>query len=155
MNLTEHFTEAELRVQGESNRIRENALQLCAKVLEPIRAQFLVPVIITSGFRNPQRNKDAGGVGDSWHLFEDFRSACDFKVIDPSTKRTSKRLIDIFDWLRLASDVPFDRVILYYNADGSPRHIHVQYKRGTHHSGKRLAFVKLTNSKRYHPQVCI
>jgi hypothetical protein len=115
--MTEHFTEQELNVASAEARIKENALYLCANILEPIRAKF-GPLLVTSGYRDPVRNAAAGGKKASFHLYEDDQCAADFKV--PGVD-----ILEVFRWLRLESHLPFDKAILEY-ANGEPRIIHVQ-----------------------------
>ena len=41
---------------------------LCREVLEPLRQHVGKPIRISSGYRCPALNKDAGGVATSQHL---------------------------------------------------------------------------------------
>ena len=41
---------------------------LCREVLEPLRQHVGKPIWISSGYRCPALNKDAGGVATSQHL---------------------------------------------------------------------------------------
>jgi zinc D-Ala-D-Ala carboxypeptidase len=78
MNLTPHFSLAEMTVSewasrnGVSNNPGEAetaALKLlCEEVLEPIRANFGLPVIVTSGYRSPRVNKAIKGAPTSQHV---------------------------------------------------------------------------------------
>ncbi len=45
----------------------ENIIALVKNVLQPLRDQLDVPLIITSGYRSPELNKAIGGVSDSQH----------------------------------------------------------------------------------------
>ena len=141
--LTVHFTELELGVEGCDARVKANARYLCEKILEPIRAEFGLPVFVTSGYRSPEHNAQVGGKGKSFHLYQGDRCAADFKVIGVAVQET-------FDWLRLHSGLPFDKVILEYQ-DGEPRIIHVQAMVKT--EPRRLAYVGETGGAREYAQV--
>jgi hypothetical protein len=138
--LSLHFTENELGVQGCDARVKANARYLCEKILEPIRMQFGSPVFVTSGYRDPAHNAQVGGKGRSFHLYQDDRCAADFKVIGVAVQET-------FDWLRLESGLPFDKVIMEYQ-DGEPQIIHIQAMVKT--APRRLAYVGETgDGKQY------
>jgi hypothetical protein len=71
-----------------------------------------------------------GGVPDSYHLFQDDKAACDFIV-------ENTKLQEVFDWVRLESKLPFDKVILEYDEKaGVPEVIHIQ----TQSEPRRLAY---------------
>lgn len=55
----------------------DNMLNLIIYTLQPIRDMFNKPVIISSGFRNPQLNKLVGGKPNSQHL---EGKAADFNI---------------------------------------------------------------------------
>lgn len=115
--LTEHFSEKELRVEGADERIVTSARWLCENVLEPLRARF-GPVTVTSGYRSPMANEATGGVTTSFHLYEGSRCAAD--VTCPAD------IVMVFDWLRLESRLPFDKVIIEFSLRGIPQIIHIQ-----------------------------
>jgi hypothetical protein len=87
MSLSEHFTLAEMTRSGTASRrgIRnvpgtaETAALalLCEKVLEPVRAHYGRPVVITSGYRSPRLNVAIGGAASSQHCSGE---AADFTV---------------------------------------------------------------------------
>ncbi len=56
-------------------------------VLEQIREHFGKPVIITSGYRTPDWNKEVGGVVNSEHL---FGTAADIRVEGVEPKEVAK-----------------------------------------------------------------
>ncbi len=78
MKLTEHFTSEELTTSQTAIRrgldnvpdIKEieNLKLLCSEVLEPIRIEIKVPIIIKSGYRSPQINMLIGGAVNSQHI---------------------------------------------------------------------------------------
>ncbi len=81
-NLTKHFSINEFFV-GEAEcsvtelRVERIKSRLILPVLEPLRCHLHQPVIITSGYRNPEHNRRVGGHPDSHHLMLDDKSAVD------------------------------------------------------------------------------
>ncbi len=125
MLLSQHFTDAELGVVGAEQRIIDNATFLCVNLLEPIRQHFGRPVNIHDGYRNPQHNAAVGGKLASFHLFSLGQAAADFDV-GGDTEPTYRQ---VFDWLRLESKLPFDKVILEHNSAGEDATVHIQVDR--------------------------
>lgn len=119
MMLSPHFSENELRVTDAEDRIKGNAKWLCENILEPIHAKYNTAVIVTSGYRPPAKNSATGGVATSFHLFEGANCASDIEVAE-------HKITDVFDWLRLESRLPFDKVILESNLRGEPQIVHIQ-----------------------------
>jgi hypothetical protein len=143
MNLTEHFTDAELGVAGCDEQLVENARFLCAEILEPIRTKF-GPVRVHDGYRDQAHNARVGGKADSFHLFEWGRAAADIDAVYAS-------VTDVFNWLRLESKLRFDKVILESNAAGVPATVHIQVDRLK--DARRLAYTGHTgNGTTYLPQ---
>ena len=77
MQLTKHFTLAELTASGKARSLGLSntappeivpRLVRTAEMLERIRATLGVPVIVTSGYRAPAVNKAVGGVTSSDHM---------------------------------------------------------------------------------------
>lgn len=77
MQLTKHFTLAELTASGKARSLGLSntappeivpRLLRTAEMLERIRATLGVPVIVTSGYRAPAVNKAVGGVTSSDHM---------------------------------------------------------------------------------------
>ncbi len=142
--LSEHFTWAELNVADAEERIQQNAEFLAQTLLEPMRAQW-GPLRITSGYRSRLHNSAVGGEPGSWHLCAGGEAAADVQSlgvmlrIDPAYPTAIEA---IFDWLRLQSALPFDKVILEVDADGKPEIVHVQVARdvGEPVEPRRLAY---------------
>jgi hypothetical protein len=118
MQLTEHFADTELGVAGCEDRLVENARFICTELLEPIRAKF-GPVSVHDGYRDPDHNGRVGGKVNSFHLFGGGQSAADISVSSASCGT-------LFDWIRLESDLKFDKVILERNAAGFAATVHLQ-----------------------------
>lgn len=72
-------------------------------VLEILRTKIEKPVIITSGYRTPQRNKEVGGAKYSYHM---RGQAVDIKVDGMSAKEIANKLNEI---------VPDSYGIIVYN----------------------------------------
>lgn len=144
MKLTEHFSEAELHVEGEEPRIVDNARFLCEQLLEPIRAHYQVPIHVTSGYRAPAHNKSVGGKPTSFHLYEEGKAAADFCI--PGLPVTQ-----VFNWIRGASGLPIDKVILEHDAHGTPQIIHVQID--SQKGPRRLAYIGSTGDGQSYTQV--
>lgn len=139
--LSEHFTDAEFSVSGADSRVVSNARFLAVQIMEPVRDKF-GPQRIHSGFRSPVHNEEVGGVENSFHLYLDDQCAADFSPLNAGVT-----LKQIFDWMRLESDLPFDRVILEHDAiDNEPRVIHVQAYVEDANRRPRKAFFRATGA---------
>ncbi len=136
MQLTEHFTDVELGVDAAEQRLIDNATFICAQLLEPIRAKF-GPVKVHDGYRSPDHNAAVGGKPTSWHQFDGTQSAADIDVLPVSFH-------ECFDYIRLESNLPFDKCILESGADGSPRTIHLQIDSAA--NSRRLAYTGSTGA---------
>jgi hypothetical protein len=136
MNLSPHFTDDELNVTGENPRLLTSAQFLCVTLLEPIRTKFGA-VRIHDGYRSPDHNAAVGGKPTSWHQFDGTESAADFDCTKTSYQ-------EVFDWIRLESELPFDKVILEHNGAGEPRCIHIQVDRTA--TPRRLAYTGSTGA---------
>ena len=136
MQLTEHFQDTELGVAGCEQRLIDNATFICAKLLEPIRATF-GPVKVHDGYRSPDHNMRVGGKPTSWHQFNGTQSAADIDVLPVPFQ-------ECFDWLRLESGLPFDKVIMEMGPSGAPATIHLQIDSAA--NSRRLAYVGSTGA---------
>lgn len=141
MQLSPHFSDREFGVIGCEQRILDNVTFLCINVLEPIRAHFNSSINIHDGYRDQGHNTRVGGKIASFHLFDGGHAAADFDV-------AGHTLREVFDWLRLTSKLPFDKIILEHNSAGVDAAIHLQVDRNN--APRREAFVGGTgNSQQY------
>ncbi len=118
MKLSEHFSLEEMTrtstglpnapSQGQIDRLKD----LCASVLEPLRAEW-GPVRIDSGFRSPDVNERVGGVPSSQHCLGE---AADIVPLDAD-------LDVVYDWIVRASSLRFGQCIK--EEKGASRWIHV------------------------------
>lgn len=134
--LTKNFSAAELGVEAADECLQQSAQALCEQVLEPVRERYGRPVRVHCGYRNPQHNRAVGGKLQSWHLFAGTHAAADFDVEGVS-------LQVVFDWMRLESGLPFDKVILE-SRGGVPRCVHVQMDCNA--APRRLAYAGSTGA---------
>lgn len=119
----------------------EKLVSLCTNILQPIRDHYGKPLDINSGKRSKRDNAVAGGVTTSYHLFDLDHAAVDFLI--PGTPTN-----EVFDWIRLESKLPFDKVIgefqtpaKYAAKDWSEAIVHIQ----TQTTPRRLAYMGCTH----------
>ena len=127
MVISQHFTLGEL-IRSESAKRNgisnmptpehiENLKALCEHILEPIRAEFRVPIYISSAYRSKALNKLVNGSAKSQHCKGE---AVDIDLDGHSHGVTNK---DIFDFI--VAKLPFDQVINEFDYAW----VHVSYKR--------------------------
>lgn len=121
--LTEHFSLEEFQ-KGDAIPQECEAVfhDLAAQILEPVREQFNLPLVITSGYRSPRENAEAHGQPNSEHMATADMCACDFYAAVVGGVRP------IFDWMRQNGALPFHQLILEHGANGSSV-IHVSINR--------------------------
>lgn len=116
MKLSPNFTLAEMTVsQTASRRGIDNTpgqkeiaalTMVCQNVLEPIRAHYKRPVIVSSGYRSPRVNKLVGGSETSQHPLGE---AVDFRVPGVSNYELCK-------WME--RKLQYDQLIYEYGESG-------------------------------------
>jgi zinc D-Ala-D-Ala carboxypeptidase len=98
----------------------KNLGDLCYEILEPVRAKFDKPVIITSGYRSPELSEAIGSKSTSQHC---TGNAVDMEVLSVSNLKVAL-------WIENHCD--FDQLILeYYTGEPNSGWIHVSYKDGS------------------------
>lgn len=139
--LSQHFSDKEMGVVGCPQNIVDNATFICVALLEPIRLHFGASINIHDAYRDLGHNARVGGKTASFHLFGGGKSAADIDV-------TGHTYREVFDWIRLESKLPFDKVILEHNSAGADATVHLQIDRNN--PPRREAFVGGTgNSLHY------
>lgn len=123
MNLSQNFTLAEMTKSATASRrgldntpspqVIAALTLLCNRVLEPVRARYKRPVIITSGYRSPAVNKAAGGAASSQHILGE---AADFTVHGVSN-------IEVCRWME--AELNYDQLIYEFGESGW---IHASYR---------------------------
>ena len=131
MNLSKNFTLEEFEKsqtatrKGIKNKAGSGEIKnlgdLCYEILEPVRAKFDKPVIITSGYRSPELSEAIGSKSTSQHC---TGNAVDMEVLSVSNLKVAL-------WIENHCD--FDQLIMEYFDPNDPSGgwIHVSYKDGS------------------------
>lgn len=100
--------------------IQSNLKALVDNVLDPLRAKWGAPIIVTSGYRSERLNKAVGGAANSQHT---KGQAADIRTVSDS-RVDNMRLLQCL----LTSGLRFDQVICEYpDAYGRPDWIHISF----------------------------
>jgi uncharacterized protein YcbK (DUF882 family) len=113
-----------------SNILKATLYLLAHLIMAPVRIQFDVPVVITSGFRSVKLNNALrrAGYSAAQRSLHSLGIACDFTV-------TNKRLLPfIYNYIK--DELPYGELILYMKK-GMPDRIHVSLS-----NGRKFAKVK-------------
>lgn len=118
MRLTKNFTLRELTKTNTGIANVPNAkelqalIQLCGKVLQPLRDMYGEPITVNSGFRSQQVNSAVGGAKNSQHSKGE---AADITV---HTKEGNRELFEL-----IKSELDYDQLINEYDYSW----VHVSY----------------------------
>lgn len=124
MNLTENFTLEEMYKSTTAIRLGidntpsdiviKNLLQLCKKVLQPLRDHMDESIRVSSGYRSPELNKKIGGSKSSQH--------CLGQAADISC---GERTAELYHYIK--NNLIFDQLIWEFGNDDNPDWVHVSY----------------------------
>ena len=113
--ISENFDYSEFNAPDDP-KVRKNIAALVLNVLQPLRNAIQKPIVITSGYRNPEKNKEVKGVPNSKHL---TGQAADF-VVSGDLSDTFNTILDL--------GLSFDELILYRaGARSKSGHLHLAY----------------------------
>jgi zinc D-Ala-D-Ala carboxypeptidase len=113
----------------------ENFKILAAKVFEPIREHFGVPIRISSGYRSKELNKCVGGSSTSQHSSGE--------AIDIDQDYTTITNKQVFEYIR--DNLTFDQLINEFNYAW----VHVSYKANGKQRGEVLEAYKVGKVTKY------
>jgi zinc D-Ala-D-Ala carboxypeptidase len=113
----------------------ENFKILAAKVFEPIREHFGVPIRISSGYRSKELNKCVGGSSTSQHSSGE--------AIDIDQDYTTITNKQVFEYIR--DNLAFDQLINEFNYSW----VHVSYKANGKQRGEVLEAYKVGKVTKY------
>jgi hypothetical protein len=124
MNLTKNFTLEEMYKSTTAIRLGidntpsdiviKNLLQLCKKVLQPLREHIGESIKVSSGYRSPDLNKKIGGSKSSQH--------CLGQAADISC---GERTAELYYYIK--NNLIFDQIIWEFGNDDNPDWVHVSY----------------------------
>lgn len=101
-----------------SIEVVSNLHQLCIHVLEPLRAYFNTPIVVSSGYRSPALNKAVGGSATSQHMTGE---AADLRIPSEAVGK------EWFKWIM--DNCKFHQLIWEKDTPQSAHHwIHVSFK---------------------------
>ena len=108
--LTYSATAARKGIDNTPSEKEINALKrLCANVLQPIREEYGLPIVITSGYRCKTLNSLVGGAVSSQHRYGE---AADMKV---GNRTQNKALFDLIVKMIKAGKITVGQLINEYN----------------------------------------
>lgn len=114
--ISENFSFSEFNAPDDP-KVRANIKRLVDQFLQPLRTALGLPIVITSGYRDPEKNKAVGGVEKSKHL---TGQAADFYV-------KGADLSDVFNTAQ-ALGLSYDEWIFYRPGSRSKfGHLHIAY----------------------------
>lgn len=131
--LSEHFSYSEMTFSATAQRkglenippgqCYRNLYILCQEILEPIRAEWEEPILVSSGYRCPELNRIVGGVSHSDHM---YGCAADIKTLGDLPHR-NRALFDLIRKMYKEGKLPkLKQVIDEYNYDW----IHISFQDG-------------------------
>ena len=125
MKLSTNFTLEELTISQTALRNNidntpdkeeiENLKKLCINILQPLRDDFELPLVVSSGFRSKELSSLVGSKITSQHC---SGCAADFIIPSVDNKKVFKHIIE---------NLPFDQAILEYYTEENGGWIHVSY----------------------------
>lgn len=138
--ITKNFSWAEMQAsitakrRGYDNTIpdtlKPNMVNLCTKVLQPIRDRFGAPIVVGSGYRCPKLNKAVGGVASSQHM---TAAAADIRTVSDKYA-DNKKLWDLILDMAKKGEIKCRQIIWEYGKrDIGPDWIHIAIN-DIHHS---------------------
>lgn len=126
-----------------NQKVIDNLIRVCQKILEPVRAHFGKPVRINSGYRSPALNKAIGGARNSQHMTGE---AVDFEIDGVPNK-------EVAQWI--VQNLEYDQIILeFYNPDEGPNSgwVHVSFANANrknkliaYKNGRSTKYVRVTS----------
>lgn len=146
-NISQHVSYAEATVSATGSRLGIKNVPppdiidimkiTAAKLLEPIRTHFGVPVRVISFYRSPALNKAVGGAAKSQHMTGE---AMDLQMTQgvPNAQ--------LFQWLK-DSGIECCQVIWEFGTDKEPDWVHVSYSTVTRKNNREFLRAKRVKGK--------
>jgi hypothetical protein len=147
LSLSEIIRSESAKRKGVSNMPTDehisNLKVLAEKIFQPIRENFRVPILISSGYRSKELNAAIGGSLTSQH--------CSGEAIDIDMDGTPNGVtnLDIFNFIKDKLD--FDQLIWEFGSDTNPDWVHVSYSVKGNNRKQVLKAVKSGSKTTYIP----
>ncbi len=146
--LKEFVAEEDLKAVLSNPFILSNIIEL-ADILERLRKKIGKPLIITSGYRNPEKNKKVGGADKSAHL---LGKACDW-TLEWELHERENITRNIVDFFRNNDYIVGEFICYFKNYQGKwlPSRFHFAtpfYADGIKH---KVFLVSIEKTKKYKP----
>lgn len=144
--LAEFIKSATAKRNGISNmptpEHQANMVLLCEKVLEPIRANFDCPLMLSSGYRSKALNAITKGASlTSQH--------CTGEAVDIDMDGTDVKNSEVFNYIK--DNLEFDQLIWEFGTDSNPDWVHVSYESTGKQRKQILKAVKSGGATKYLP----
>lgn len=153
MKISEHLDLSEVirsesaKRAGISNMPSEEHIRnlklLAENIFEPIRANFRIPIRISSGYRSRSLNGYINGSLSSQH--------CKGEAIDIDMDGNPHGITNaqVFEYIK--NNLPFDQLIWEFGTDENPDWVHVSYSSTGKQRKQALKAVKIDGATRYNP----
>lgn len=119
----------------------ENMKKLATNVFQPIRENFGVAILISSGYRSKELNTKIGGASTSQHSSGE---AIDIDMDGSSSGVTNKQ---VFDYIK--ANLNFDQLIWEFGDKNNPDWVHVSYESTGKQRKQVLRAVKVKGVTKY------
>jgi hypothetical protein len=133
LSLSEIIRSESAKRKGVSNMPTEehiaNLKVLAEKVFQPIRENFRVPILISSGYRSAELNKVIGGAGKVVNgIYIPSSQHCTGEAIDIDMDGTPHGVTnaDVFNFIK--DKLEFSQLIWEFGSATNPDWVHVSYK---------------------------
>jgi hypothetical protein len=121
----------------------KNLKLLAENIFEPIRANFRVPIRISSGYRSKSLNSYIAGSMSSQH--------CKGEAIDIDMDGNSHGITNaqVFEYIK--NNLPFDQLIWEFGTNENPDWVHVSYSSTGKQRKQALKAIKENGRTQYKP----
>jgi len=136
MKISNNFSYKEvLKNEQPAMEIILNISHLINSIMQPVRDKF-GRIVITSGYRSPEYNRNVGGVKNSSHI---YGNAVDFIVPNVELKEVYKYIVENFE---------YDKIIYSINLDVNAEWIHLASKINRKSNRGKALIEKISSGKK-------
>lgn len=114
-----------------TKEVQQHIIDLVVNILQPLRDAYGKPIIINSGYRNPQLNSKVGGSKTSAHLTG--------YAADTRASNMKEYQDFLLKWIKGRQ---FDQIIIEYPKNGIASWLHIGYKNNQGKQRKQILTIK-------------